>query len=119
LEQRARKFHFSLGVEHVYGPTNRTIRSPVLQLVPADFAGVRFRFAELGRRALTSATKSSSKKAIKSALLNFPKSLAAVLLRTEMKSKAKLLDALSSRGKRRVISSIFEPHVPRKSWQPA
>jgi hypothetical protein len=39
---------------------------------------------------LTSATKSLSKKAIKSALLNLPNSLAAASSLTEMKSKAKL-----------------------------
>jgi hypothetical protein len=39
-----RKFHILLGAEHVYEPTNRTLRSPVLQRAPANFASARFRF---------------------------------------------------------------------------
>ena len=59
------------------------------------------------------------KKPIKSALLNFPKSSVAALSRMEMTSEAKLPNALSSRGKKRAIPSIFRPHAQRKSWRQA
>ena len=59
------------------------------------------------------------KKGDKISFAQFPKSSAAVLSQMETTSEAKLRDALSYRGKRRVIPSIFRPHAPRKSWRRA
>ena len=59
------------------------------------------------------------KKGDKISFARFSKSSAAVLSQMEMTSEAKLFDAPSGRGKRRVTLSIFRPHVPRKSWRRA